>query len=162
MRLSGVASCTIISCNISGTVFLCLTRARRPAAEAGGEGARGRALGFVFFATAVGAVASPGLLGPSGDLAQAFGLPPLTGLYVVAILCFTAAALLLAAASNPAVPYLRRSAGLLGPSPGRRPTRGEVALGLKAPSVCLAVAILAATNCVWSTIRAARSPNRPC
>jgi MFS family permease len=56
---------------------------RYAAAEVGGEAMRGRALGAVFFATALGAVASPGLLGPSGDLARTLGLPPLTGLYVV-------------------------------------------------------------------------------
>lgn len=52
---------------------------RYAAAEIGGEAARGRALGIVFFATALGAVASPGFLGPSGELAQRVGLPPLAG-----------------------------------------------------------------------------------
>jgi MFS family permease len=102
----------------------------------------------------VGAVASPGLLGPGGGLARAVGLPPLAGLYVVAVLCFLAAALVLWGASNPAVPYLGRGAGLLGPSPGRRYARGEVASGLKAPSARLAVAILAATNLVMVAVMA--------
>src|SRR5215207_2359713 len=70
---------------------------RYAAAEVGGIAARGRALGVVFFATAVGAVSSPSMLGPSGDLAHALGLPRLSGLYVVAVLAFTVAAVLLAA-----------------------------------------------------------------
>jgi MFS family permease len=127
---------------------------RYAAAEVGGEAMRGRALGAVFFATALGAVASPGLLGPSGGLARTVGLPPLAGLYVVAILCFVVAALLHFGASNPRVPYLGRGAGLLGPSQGTRATRREVASGLKAPSVRLAVSILAATNLVMVAVMA--------
>ena len=99
---------------------------RYAAAEVGGEAARGRALGTVFFATAIGAVASPGLLGPSGELAQMLGLPPLAGLYVVAIFCFMISALVLFGASIPNVPYLGRGASLLGPSRtmrGRSKTR---------------------------------------
>ena len=53
---------------------------RYAAADLGGETGRGRALGLVFFATAAGAVVSPNLLGPSGDLAGALGLPHLAGL----------------------------------------------------------------------------------
>ncbi|MGI8911843.1 MAG: hypothetical protein ACR2JR_15015 [Rubrobacteraceae bacterium] len=127
---------------------------RYAATEVGGEGARGTALGTVFFATALGAVVSPGLLGPSSDLAHTVGLPPLTGLYVVAILCFTVAALLLSAASNPTVPYLGRGAGLLGPSRGTRITRGEIASGMGAQSARTAVVILAATNLVMVAVMA--------
>nr|MDP9476870.1 hypothetical protein [Actinomycetota bacterium] len=127
---------------------------RYAAAEAGGEDARGRALGLIYFATALGAVGSPGLLGPSGDLARAVGLPPLAGLYVVAISCFLVAALVLLGASNPAVPFLGRGAGLLGPSRATEATRREVAWGLGAPTVRLAVAILAATNLVMVAVMA--------
>jgi MFS family permease len=127
---------------------------RYAAAEAGGEAARGKALGAVFSATAVGAVASPGLLGPSGELARTVGLPPLAGLYVVAVACFLVAALLLSAASTPAIPFLGRGTGLLGPPQGVRPTRTEVVSGLGAPSARLAVAVLAATNVVMVAVMA--------
>jgi len=136
----------------AGNTAVFLTR--YAAAEAGGEAARGQALGAVFFATALGAVASPNLLGPSGDLARTVGLPPLAGLYVVAIFCFLAAALLLWATSNPTVPYLGRGADLLGPSQGTRVTRREIASGLSAPSARLAVSILAATNLVMVAVMA--------
>jgi MFS family permease len=70
---------------------------RYAAAELGGDSRRGRALGVVFFATAIGAVASPNLLGPSGDLAAGLGLAPLSGLYLIAFAAFGVAAALLAA-----------------------------------------------------------------
>lgn len=129
---------------------------RYAAAEVGGEAARGHALGLVFFATALGAVVSPGLLGPSGEVARAAGLPPLAGLYVAAIFCFVVAALLLWATSNHAVPYLGRGAGLLGPPRGTRDTRRrEVTSGLLGtPSARVAVAILAATNLVMVAVMA--------
>jgi MFS family permease len=56
---------------------------------------RARGLGVVFFATAVGAVIGPNLLGPSADLAAALGQAPLAGLYIVAIPAFGVAAVLL-------------------------------------------------------------------
>ncbi len=128
---------------------------RFAAAEAGGEASRGQALGAVFFATALGAVASPGLLGPSGGLAQAVGLPPLAGLYVVALLCFVVAASLLWGTSNPATPYLGRVAALLGPPREAEVTRGEVALSfLGASSARAAVSILAAINLVMVAVMA--------
>ncbi len=128
---------------------------RFAAAEAGGEASRGQALGAVFFATALGAVASPGLLGPSGGLAQAVGLPPLAGLYVVALLCFVVAASLLWGTSNPTTPYLGRVAALLGPPREAEVTRGEVALSfLGASSARAAVSILAAINLVMVAVMA--------
>src|SRR6266542_2077025 len=72
---------------------------RYAAAEAAGERARGRAVGLIFFSTSIGAVAGPLLLGPSGRLAHAVGLPALTGLYLIAAVAFAAAALALGTAS---------------------------------------------------------------
>jgi MFS family permease len=69
---------------------------RYAAADVGGETTRGRALGTVFVAASVGAIASPNLLGPSGRLAEGLGLPELAGLYLIAIPAFAVAAALLA------------------------------------------------------------------
>ncbi|HEY4790963.1 MAG TPA: MFS transporter, partial [Actinomycetes bacterium] len=60
----------------NAAVFL----SRYAAADLGGRHARGRALGTVLFAAAVGTIAGPALLVPTGRLAQALGLPQLTGL----------------------------------------------------------------------------------
>jgi MFS family permease len=107
---------------------------RYAAVDVGGDHGRGRALGIVFFATSFGAVVSPNLLGPSGDLAHALGLPRLAGLYVVAAVAFAAAGLVLAT--------LRR-----GSPPFRAPgpvSRAELHAGLWRAR--LALLVLAASN----------------
>ena len=45
------------------------------------------------------------------------GMAPTPGFHVVAIPFFVVAALLLRSATNPAIPYLGRGAGLLSPAP---------------------------------------------
>jgi MFS family permease len=62
---------------------------------------RGRSISTVVTAASVGAVAGPNLLGPAGPLAQAFGLPAPTGLFLLAIPAFLGAALVLAAFMRP-------------------------------------------------------------
>lgn len=56
---------------------------------------RGRALGAVFGATAVGAVAGVFLLGPSAVVAHALGMSGFLGLYLLAVVAFVAAAVVL-------------------------------------------------------------------
>lgn len=115
---------------------------RYAAADLGGEAGRGRALGVVFFATALGAVASPNLLGPSGDLAEAFGLDRLTGLYLVAAAGFVAAALLLSALPRRSLPV----------GTGEPVARGDLRAGLR--SARLALFILGASNFVMVAVMA--------
>lgn len=138
----------------AGNAAIFLTR--YAAAEVGGGSARGRALGAVFFATALGGVASPGILGPSGELASMTGLPPLTGLYLFSVACFATSASLLAAASNPGIPFLGRGAMLLGPRVGAagrsRVSTTELASGLRAPAARAALIVLAATNLVMVAV----------
>ena len=144
----------LVGSTLLGAGNVAVFLARYAAAEIGGAGTRGRALGAVFFAAAVGSVLSPNLLGPSGEVAGALGLPPLTGLYLVAILCFALAALLLAAASRPGVPYLGGGAALLGPAEQKTVTRSQIAAGLKTPAAQSALIILAATNLVMVAVMA--------
>jgi MFS family permease len=115
---------------------------RYAAAELGGETRRGRALGVVFFATAVGAVLSPNLLGPSGDLAEAVGLPGLAGLYLVALAAFVGAGFLLAALPSASLPA----------GEGRTVTRRELRAGLWSARVALV--LLAVTNLVMVAVMA--------
>jgi MFS family permease len=115
---------------------------RYAALDLGGENGRGRALGIVLFATAFGAVASPNLLGPSGDVAEAGDLPRLSGLYLVAVGAFLIAGLLLAAMP-------RRSL----PSGTEQPVeRGELYAGLR--PAWLALFVLGATNLVMVAVMA--------
>jgi MFS family permease len=129
----------------NASVFL----TRYAAAEAGGEAAEGRALGLTLFSTSVGAVASPLLLGPGGDLAQAVGLPRLTGIYVIAGLAFLAAALMLGTASRHGSATLRRRAdGLAAPT-----WRQLRSVRLAVPAR-LGVALLAGANFVMVGVMA--------
>ncbi|HZC99488.1 MAG TPA: hypothetical protein VFA46_04630 [Actinomycetes bacterium] len=109
-----VGSCILGSANAA--IFL----TRYAAAEIGGEAERGRALGTALFATTLGAVASPSLLGPSASLAKAAGMPPLTGLHMVAFVSFAVAALVLGGASAVRVSFLGLAAPLFA-------TRGNTA-----------------------------------
>jgi MFS family permease len=115
---------------------------RYAAADLGGEAARGRALGAVFFATAVGAVLSPNLLGPSGALAEAVGLPSLSGLYLVAVVAFLLAGLLLAMLPRGSLPV----------GDERSVTRRELRVGMR--SARLALIVLAMTNLVMVAVMA--------
>lgn len=74
---------------------------------------RARAISTVVWATTIGAVAGPNLLGPAGHVATALGLTRLTGPYVVALVCFAAAAMITAALLRPD-PLLAARAGAIG------------------------------------------------
>jgi MFS family permease len=76
----------------NSSVFL----ARYAGADLAGSGRRGRGLGAILFATALGAVVAPNLLGPSSAVAEMVGLSPYAGLYLVALVAFGFGALILA------------------------------------------------------------------
>jgi predicted MFS family arabinose efflux permease len=115
---------------------------RYAAADSVRPGVRGRALGTVFFATALGAIASPLLLGPGGELAELMGLPRLSGLYLVATAAFAFAGLTLVAASPSRV---REST---------RITRYELLVGLRATGARTSLLILGASNFVMVAVMA--------
>ena len=120
----------------NAAVFL----SRYAAAEVGGGAVRGRALGLVLGSAAVGAVASPNLLGPSGHLASWLGLPRLAGLHLVAVPSFLIAGALLAALPG-------RSAVGQADRP-RSPTGTWIRDAINGSRVRLALVVLAATNLV--------------
>ncbi|CAA9356638.1 MAG: major facilitator superfamily MFS_1 [uncultured Nocardioidaceae bacterium] len=62
---------------------------------------RARALSTVLWATTLGAVAGPNLVGPAGRLASAVGLPRLTGPFLVSVVAVLLAAGVVAAALRP-------------------------------------------------------------
>jgi MFS family permease len=80
----------------NAAVFL----SRYGGADLADDAHRGRGLGLILFATAIGAVTAPNLLAPSGIVAAALGLTPVAGLYVVSIVVFGAAGILLVARSR--------------------------------------------------------------
>lgn len=122
-----------------------LTRYAAVAADAG----QGRAIGAVFSATAVGAVLSSLLLGPSSQLASAIGLPPLAGLYLIAVMAFGVSALLLALGSSPLTPWAGRASSVLVTAPSRVPAGvRELRRALGGHWTVTAFAALAVTNMI--------------
>ena len=67
-------------------------QSRFAATDLSEPGSRGRDLAFVVWATTVGAVLGPNLIGPADAFGRSLGLPPLTGPFL-----FTIAAQVLAA-----------------------------------------------------------------
>jgi MFS family permease len=70
---------------------------------------RGRATGTVLLATTLGAVAGPNLVGPTGELAHAWGVPRLAGPFLLAALAYTAAGLVLLVWLRPDPLFLARA-----------------------------------------------------
>ncbi len=64
---------------------------RFAAADLATDASRGRDLSIVVWATTIGAVLGPNLVGPGEILGQAIGMPPLTGPYVFAVVAQLAA-----------------------------------------------------------------------
>lgn len=74
-----------------GSATAANSQARFAAADLAEPSTRGRALSIVVWATTVGAVLGPNLVGPAGDVAVRLGLPPASGAYVLGVLGTAAA-----------------------------------------------------------------------
>lgn len=129
----------------NSSVFL----ARYAAADLVGQAARGRAMGAILFATTVGAVTSPTLLGPSGDVAATIGLPRLAGLYLVAALTSASAAVMLALLARATGSVLEEQ-----PPPHRQTAVQATAEALRQRTARTAVLILGVTNLVMVAVMA--------
>lgn len=138
-------SLVLLGSLLLGAANASVAMTRYAAAEAVAVAARGRALGAVLAATAVGAIASAYLLGPSGTVAAALGWSRNVGLHVLAVPAFAVAGLLLVrpgSAAPPATsPVVRR--GLA--ATARLLTAAGVARPLRVAVTMLAVANLAMT-----------------
>ena len=84
---------------------------------------RARALSTVLWATTVGAVAGPNLVGPAGGLAEAVGLPRLTGPFLVSVAAVLLATVVVAVTLRPD-PLLVARALAQGPATSSRPLPG--------------------------------------
>lgn len=70
-------------------------QARYAAADLANEARRGRDLSTVVWATTVGSIVGPNLIGPGGAAARTIGLPGLSGSFLFSLLAFVAAFLVL-------------------------------------------------------------------
>ncbi|MFE0734725.1 MFS transporter [Streptomyces sp. NPDC058855] len=102
---------------------------------------RGRAAGTVLLAMTLGAVVGPNLTGPTGDLADTWGLPRLTGPFLLATVAYVAAALVL-------VVWLRPDP--LPPAPPRAP--GAARSGRPAPGVITGATVMITAQLVMIAV----------
>lgn len=92
---SGSLGLILVGSTLLGAGNTTVMLGRYAAGELAPATRRAREMGWVLGATAVGAVVGPGMLGPSGSLADAVGLPPHAGAYVVATVGYAATAVVL-------------------------------------------------------------------
>lgn len=95
---------------------------------------RGRHLSWVVWATTIGSVLGPNLVGPGKRLADVLGIPPLAGAWALSMLSFVLAALLLQLLLRPDPLLLSRRVHAAEPEEQAAPPtarRGNVAEGLR-------------------------------
>ncbi|UPK76667.1 MFS transporter [Nocardioidaceae bacterium SCSIO 66511] len=73
----------LVGSTLLGAATAANSQARFAATDLADPAHRARALSIVVWATTIGAVAGPNLVGPAGDLAELLSLPRLTGAYLI-------------------------------------------------------------------------------
>jgi MFS family permease len=113
---------------------------------------RGRSLANVVWATTLGAVAGPNLLGPAGALADSFGLPRMAGPYLVSVGCFAAAALVVGLLLRP--DPLVVAGGLSAPAGtgGRRSTMAQLGAIARHPVAGIGLATMVVAHGVMISV----------
>lgn len=125
--VAGVAesfAALLVGTTLLGAATAANSQARFAATDLADPSRRARALSIVVWATTLGAVVGPNLVGPAGDVAEAIGLPRLTGAYVLGVIGTALAALLVASRMRPdpllLARELERAAGTAPPPVRRR------------------------------------------
>ena len=129
-------------------------QARYAATDLAAPGRRGRALSVVVWATTVGAVLGPNLLGIAGRLAQAWGLPTLSGAFLFSLGGFLLAAILLFFRLRPDPLVMARQ--VAADAGATEQTHGSVRRGLRAirrhPMAMLGLGAIAAGHTVMVSV----------
>lgn len=128
-------------------------QARFAAVDLSTDESRSRQLSFVVWGSTIGAVAGPNLMQPSGNLAQAIGLPRLVGPYILAIISLSLATAVITLYLKPD-PFLTAMT-LLPPSSqteGRPSTRSTLKLISKTPSALFAITSIAVGHVVMVSV----------
>jgi MFS family permease len=129
---------------------------RYAATDLATEQHRARALSVVVWATTVGAVAGPNLVGVGGSLARSTGIPELTGSFAIASVVLVVAAgwVWLRLRPDPLL-LAQESAGITpaaGPEPGGRSWARFVAVVREVPAVGAAVVAMACAHAAMVTV----------
>ncbi|MFD7239265.1 MFS transporter [Streptomyces syringium] len=135
----------------AGTVTNLL--ARYAGADLASPARRGRAVSTVLFATTLGAVVGPLLVDATGEVAHAWGIPRLAGPFLLALLAFTAAAVVLGTCLRPDPLLLARDLAAAGLSPGDTDGTGEgPAARTDSRAVAIGAAVMVVTQLVMIAI----------
>ena len=140
-----------------GAVLLGATTAtnlqsRYAAADLAAPETRARDLSIVVWATTIGAVLGPNLVGPAGRLARSLQLPELTGPFLVSVAVVLLAALVLALLLRPDPLVVAREVAARGPqAPAVHRGRGFALLGSH-PGISAAVIAMSAAHAVMVAV----------
>ncbi len=130
------------------------SQARYAATDLAQPGRRGTALSLVVWATTVGAVVGPNLIGPAGRVARSLGIPELVGPFVFSMVGFVLGGLLLWALLRPDPLLLARSTAA--PADGAVRAHGSLRRGLSAigrhPTALLGVVAVAVGHTVMVAV----------
>ncbi len=130
------------------------SQARYAAADLATERHRGRDLSLVVWATTVGSVLGPNLVGPAEPVARALGLPELTGPFLFSLVGFLLAGLLLMVLLRPDPLVVARSLAVETGDPEAR--HGSVLTGLRLvaarPAALLGVVTMTAGHTVMVAV----------
>jgi MFS family permease len=134
--------------------------ARYAATDLATPGNRGRSLSVVVWATTLGAVVGPNLTGPAGNLADALGIPELTGPFALGALGMVLAALVVWVRLRPDPLLVARRAAVVVETPIDSPARPPSTSGRptvravlrERPAIAAAIAGLAAAHAVMISV----------
>ena len=120
----------LVGTTLFGASTTANSQARYAATDLASPARRGRQLSWVVWATTIGSVLGPNMVGPGKGVATALGIPPLAGAWVFSMIGFALAALVLQLLLRPDPLLLARSLHATEPAAaGAR--RGSVADGLR-------------------------------
>lgn len=131
----------LVAAALLGATTAANNQSRYAATDLAAPQQRARHLSIVVWATTIGAVVGPNLAGPAGDLAEAVGIPELTGPFAAGALGMGIAGLVLLVGLRPDPLVLARELAAV-PEPGPvapPPPRGGVASLRARPTVAAAV-----------------------
>ena len=128
-------------------------QARFAAVDLSTDESRSRQLAFVVWGSTIGAVAGPNLMQPSGNLAQALGLPRLVGPYILAIISLSLATAVITLYLKPD-PFLTAMTLLPASSQttDRPSTRSTLKLISRTPSALFAITSIAIGHVVMVSV----------
>lgn len=134
----------LVGTTLFGASTTANSQARYAATDLASPARRGRQLSWVVWATTIGSVLGPNMVGPGRRVAATLGVPPLAGAWVFSMVGFALAALVLQLLLRPDPLLVARSLPG-GEAPGQgRARRGSVADGLRL--------ILVTPAALWGTV----------